>query len=358
MRTWVPSLNRYRSKSVSRLVGCLRRPRASARWFCRPAPLGYPQSDSRGTLRAGTCGELWNQALERQRRRARSRKANTSQAPSARQPRPQRNGQRTWRDQHGIAHQRRALRSGDPLPPFDTYPAIAIEDVQPELDGGRWPIKRVVGDIGRGLGRHLQRRPRPAAGARAIYRALASRPGTKRRCATDRERSLAWVSSRSIDNTRYVYGVLAFTDVFGSWRADFQKRLAAAQDLSSELLEGCAWSRRPSSDAPISPIVGACKAYVKRGDHSAIRLPARGGRAGHLGRAWRGHGPLARSHRRHALPARAATLIVDRPAARFAAWYEIFPRSQGTDPDAQRDVPRSRSAPAGDCAPWASTPCT
>jgi starch synthase (maltosyl-transferring) len=25
-------------------------------------------------------------------------------------------------------------------------------------------------------------------------------------------------------------------------------------------------------------------------------------------------------------------LIVDRPAARFAAWYEIFPRSQGTDP--------------------------
>src|SRR5207244_5307212 len=45
--------------------------------------------------------------------------------------------------------------------------------------------------------------------------------------------------SFSVDrNTRYVYGVLAFTDVYGSWRADFQKRLAAAQDVTSELLEG------------------------------------------------------------------------------------------------------------------------
>src|SRR4051812_36290180 len=32
------------------------------------------------------------------------------------------------------------------LPQFDTYPAIVIEDVRPCLDGGRWPIKRVVGD--------------------------------------------------------------------------------------------------------------------------------------------------------------------------------------------------------------------
>src|SRR5262245_42078999 len=34
----------------------------------------------------------------------------------------------------------------DALPPLETYPAIAIEDVLPELGGGHWPIKRVVGD--------------------------------------------------------------------------------------------------------------------------------------------------------------------------------------------------------------------
>ncbi len=33
-------------------------------------------------------------------------------------------------------------------------------------------------------------------------------------------------------------------------------------------------------------------------------------------------------------------LVVDRTEARFAAWYEMFPRSQGTRPDAQRDLRR------------------
>src|SRR5260370_14781239 len=48
-----------------------------------------------------------------------------------------------------------------------------------------------------------------------------------------------WIGEFSVDeNTRYRYSVLPFTDVFGSWRADFQKRLAAAQEVSSELLEG------------------------------------------------------------------------------------------------------------------------
>src|SRR5262249_61762380 len=48
-----------------------------------------------------------------------------------------------------------------------------------------------------------------------------------------------WVGAFSVDrNTRYVYSVLAFTDTYGSWRADLQKRLAAGQDVTSELLEG------------------------------------------------------------------------------------------------------------------------
>ena len=40
-----------------------------------------------------------------------------------------------------------AVHAAGSLPPFDTYPAITIEDVWPQIDGGRWPIKRVVGDV-------------------------------------------------------------------------------------------------------------------------------------------------------------------------------------------------------------------
>src|SRR5690349_3810323 len=68
-------------------------------------------------------------------RSARTRKANTTTATAGRpaaisEPSSTTNGR---------------LR-GD-LPPLETYPAVAIEDVQPELDGGQWPIKRVVGDL-------------------------------------------------------------------------------------------------------------------------------------------------------------------------------------------------------------------
>src|SRR6266542_4129396 len=80
--------------------------------------------------------------------RARSRKANTTpiETPTGA------NGQvRSTSDGASRSRQRTktrllAMRAPVSLPPFESYPAIAIEDVRPELDGGRWPIKRVVGD--------------------------------------------------------------------------------------------------------------------------------------------------------------------------------------------------------------------
>src|SRR5436309_2115376 len=90
--------------------------------------------------------------------RARTRKANTSpaEAPNGANgnigttPRLGRRASPSSPSRSLAPRQRGARpewveRSGD-LPPLETYPAIAIEDVQPELDGGHWPIKRVVGD--------------------------------------------------------------------------------------------------------------------------------------------------------------------------------------------------------------------
>src|SRR5258708_33111866 len=82
--------------------------------------------------------------------RARSRKANTSPASVPNEANGQAKGSK-----NGRSPDRRRTRAtqpqvmpakAGPLPPFETYAAIAIEDVQPQLDGGRWPIKRVVGD--------------------------------------------------------------------------------------------------------------------------------------------------------------------------------------------------------------------
>src|SRR5438270_9182654 len=72
--------------------------------------------------------------------RARSRKATTSpsRAPSEGNGAVQRSGV--------AAPGTRPATASVALPPFETYPAIVIENVQPELNGGRWPIKRVTGD--------------------------------------------------------------------------------------------------------------------------------------------------------------------------------------------------------------------
>src|SRR3982074_2922728 len=82
--------------------------------------------------------------------RARSRKVNTSTASAPKETNGQAKGTRTGRPpprQRVSATEPRVMPAkAGPLPPFETYAAIAIEDVQPQLDGGRWPIKRVIGD--------------------------------------------------------------------------------------------------------------------------------------------------------------------------------------------------------------------
>src|SRR2546430_12647632 len=77
--------------------------------------------------------------------RARSQNLNTSPASAAHDTRDE-----VPRDQDGVlaSSPGQVLEADRPgsLPPFETYSAIAIEDVRPQLDGGFWPIKRVVGD--------------------------------------------------------------------------------------------------------------------------------------------------------------------------------------------------------------------
>src|SRR5438132_4780734 len=82
--------------------------------------------------------------------RARSRKVNTSPASEPKeangQARGTKNGRSSTRQRTGATQTRVMPATAGPLPPFETYAAITIEDVQPQLDGGRWPLKRVVGD--------------------------------------------------------------------------------------------------------------------------------------------------------------------------------------------------------------------
>jgi starch synthase (maltosyl-transferring) len=203
---------------------------------------------------------------------------------------------------------------------------VVIEAVAPAVDGGRHPVKREVGDWlevsadifkeGHEVLRAFLRHRRAADGG--------WREAPMRLVDNDR-----WAGGfRLEDNTRYRFTIEALPDPFRSWLEDLRKRTEAGQDVQSELLEGAALVRAAAGRAPGAE-AEALAAY-------AARVAAPGAQAAAVAAA-REPGLLAlmdaHLDRSEATWAdREYEVIVDRVRARFAAWYEFFPRS-GSDPD-------------------------
>jgi starch synthase (maltosyl-transferring) len=198
---------------------------------------------------------------------------------------------------------------------------VVIESVQPEVDAGRFPAKRVTGDEvaveadvftdGHDLlACEVLYREEGAAGWTAAPMEL---------LANDRWRGAFTVARLG----RYVFTVRGWVDHFATWRRGLEKKAAAGQDASVDLLAGSALVRAAAERAsgPDATKLAAAAA-VLAGDRPA---PERVERA--LDTA------LAELMARHPDRGEAATydrelpIVVDRPRARFSAWYEMFPRS-------------------------------
>ncbi|MEZ4436661.1 MAG: maltotransferase domain-containing protein, partial [bacterium] len=121
-----------------------------------------------------------------------------------------------------------------------TSQRVVIQKVQPEIDGGRYAIKREVGDaleveatiFSEGhahLGAALL--IRPARDPQATWHRV---PMARVDAGLDR-----WRASAPLEqNTRYAYTVEAWRDDFASWRDGTEKKRAAGQQITLELAEG------------------------------------------------------------------------------------------------------------------------
>ena len=207
--------------------------------------------------------------------------------------------------------------------------SIVIERIAPQLDGGRYPVKRVVGDQllvtadvfadGHDL---LDAAVLLRADGEAAWREAPMRP-------IDNDR---W--SGHIDllrNRRHAYAVEAWRDAFGSWRDGLRKKLEASVPVPNELEEGRTLleaALRRSEEAEVADDTRRIReslTALKRARSEASRASALLGED--LLAAMRRHPDRRFASRSPELP-----LIVDRERARFGAWYELFPRSQGRDP--------------------------
>ena len=119
---------------------------------------------------------------------------------------------------------------------------------------------------------------------------------------------------------RYVYGVEAWTDMFGTWRRDLLAKHKAGMDVRLEIEEGrILFVTLKLREEPPRP---ACSARYaehlhKAQDPAALVVVASSAAAAKAAKA-----DLTRSPR--------YPLQADRLIARAGAWYEMMPRSQGS----------------------------
>jgi starch synthase (maltosyl-transferring) len=208
----------------------------------------------------------------------------------------------------------------------DPPSSVIIERVQPEIDAGRYPAKRVMGDVLE-VSADIFKDGHDKIAAVVKYRRKyddAWQEAEMRLIDNDR-----WAGHVLLpDNTRYVYTIEAFPDRWATWQDEIEKKTAAGQDVAIELLEGriILAEALPRAEGDDREVLQAALAAVDGGGNQTATV--RHLLAPEVVAAMR----RARSRRGGTVYERELEIVVDRPAARFASWYEMFPRSAGTDP--------------------------
>ena len=222
----------------------------------------------------------------------------------------------------------------NPMPESPTYnhgavhpPRVVIENVYPEIDGGRFPIKRVVGE------RVVVTADIFADGHDAVSAALLfTRVGDTLWLETPMtpEVNDRWHGSFTVlEVGQYAYTLQAWVDLFESWRSGFIKNVDADQDVSVDILIGARLveqaARRAANDSAkqLADYTAALRMKGGQGLSNAIAAA----KDENLGRLMALH-----PDRSHAASYKKTLLVeVDREKAGFSAWYEMFPRSCGPE---------------------------
>ncbi len=220
-------------------------------------------------------------------------------------------------------------------------PRVVIQYPTPAVDGGRYPTKRCVGDTvtveadifrdGHDLIRAVVRYRNPGTDdwQESEMRQIDAHLGGVR-----------WTGGFDVDRQgTWEYTVQAWTDVFGTWRDELERKVAAQQhDLAGELSEGVLVLQAASKTATDN----ADKALI---DHAVTTLTADDIPESTKHDVALGPELFATAERiqpRHGsvtLP-EPITIEVDRLRARFSSWYELFPRSWGGLQGVEQQLPR------------------
>jgi starch synthase (maltosyl-transferring) len=197
---------------------------------------------------------------------------------------------------------------------------VVIEHVAPEIDCGRFAIKRVAGETVT-VEADVFADGHDQVACRVVFWRENGEPQSSPMQPLTNDR---WRGEFTVENVgRYRYTVEGWIDRFATWRGDLEKKISAGQDIHVDLVTG-------------AELIGRAARRAK-GEDAVFLL-----------------GWVRRLRERHEVPSEASAaldeellsimgrypdlefanryekelmVLVDRDKADFSAWYEVFPRS-------------------------------
>ncbi|MGA4532995.1 alpha-1,4-glucan--maltose-1-phosphate maltosyltransferase [Ectopseudomonas chengduensis] len=203
-------------------------------------------------------------------------------------------------------------------------PRLAIEALQPILEGGRFASKCLSG------------RPLPVSAvifsdgheqlaADLLWRANGE--ATWQRTPMQALGNDRWSAVLRIDQQgRAEFAIEAWLDVYASFRQELVKKLGASVPVELELQEGAQLVRRIAAQAPdelrgeLAALIERMEASQSQAEREAVLIDPSVNEL--MRRA---------EYRPHLLRTPNYPLDVERSLAEFASWYELFPRSLGDE---------------------------
>jgi starch synthase (maltosyl-transferring) len=192
-----------------------------------------------------------------------------------------------------------------------------IEAVYPLIDGGRFPVKRIVGERVE-IWADIYRDGHDVTAAAVIWRHAREREWHREPMTHHSDDR--WSGSFVPDQVgHHAYAIEAWTDEFATWRRGFELKQKAGADVTLDAIEGAAMLTKAQAggQAATAVILKQCEDYLRTGDTAPLLTMQ-------LQEAMAESQPRPDLTRSQLFP-----FVADRPRARNGAWYQMIPRSQG-----------------------------
>ncbi|MFZ5905958.1 MAG: alpha-1,4-glucan--maltose-1-phosphate maltosyltransferase [Nitrospirota bacterium] len=203
---------------------------------------------------------------------------------------------------------------------------VVIENVKPEIGGGTFPAKRVIGEKVT-VEADIFTDGHDSLSARLLYKKIGSRSWKEAPMAhIENDR---WRGEFTVGETgNYVYTLTGWVNHFATWQRDLGKKYDAGQDIRVDILIGINLIREAAERAPEKerPVFDASiRILTGEGEQEKIILHA-------LSSELRDLMDRYPDMRFSTLYVKELPVVVDRQKALFSTWYEMFPRSCSREP--------------------------